>query len=382
MNLPLSDFSRTVELIYDAALDGERWNDAVRAIAHITGSNNSSLHFIDTERNILGNAFHFNTQPEFVRRLLETYGQLWVLQASIFNWPVGEPRHLPDILPTDEFQAGRFYREWIVPQGQGDYVGMIALRSGARMVKSSNARKAIDGPYSREQLDTFKLLAPHVCKAVQISDVLDVRALALSRLDETLSSLRSGVFLVDGQARVVYMNAAADRLQRSHRALTLSAAGYIEPLDPDAARALSAALAAALHSQPATDLADSGTIALPDPRQGGVLAHVLPLRRGARQSVSQHFAAAAALFVQDPHVSVPLPGAAFAKLFGLTPRELQVVVTLLPDRSLPDVSDILGISVATVKTHLASVFAKTGTSRQSELVALVMQSTPPSRSGA
>jgi DNA-binding CsgD family transcriptional regulator len=38
----------------------------------------------------------------------------------------------------------------------------------------------------------------------------------------------------------------------------------------------------------------------------------------------------------------------------------------------PQVADVLGISLDTVKTHLKRVFAKTGTNRQVDLVKLVV----------
>jgi DNA-binding CsgD family transcriptional regulator len=38
---------------------------------------------------------------------------------------------------------------------------------------------------------------------------------------------------------------------------------------------------------------------------------------------------------------------------------------------VPEIADALGIGEATVKTHLHRLFAKTGTSRQAELVKLV-----------
>ena len=44
---------------------------------------------------------------------------------------------------------------------------------------------------------------------------------------------------------------------------------------------------------------------------------------------------------------------------------------------VPDVANMLGISQATVKTHLKRIFDKTGTARQSDLVKLVAGFTGP-----
>lgn len=59
-------------------------------------------------------------------------------------------------------------------------------------------------------------------------------------------------------------------------------------------------------------------------------------------------------------------------LFGLTPAEARLACTILDAGSLREVAERLGIAVTTARTHLTRVFAKTGTSRQSQLVRLVL----------
>ena len=57
----------------------------------------------------------------------------------------------------------------------------------------------------------FKLLSPHVCRALAISDALDIRALRSEMLEKTLDGLSAGVFLTARDGHVVHMNAAAQR---------------------------------------------------------------------------------------------------------------------------------------------------------------------------
>ena len=104
---------------------------------------------------------------------------------------------------------------------------------------------------------------------------------------------------------------------------------------------------------------------------------MMPLRGGAQARIAHHFAAIAAIFVQDP-ASVPSPAnAAFAKLYGLTDGELRLLNGLMPGLSLAETAQLLGIGEATAKTHLRRIFAKTRTAKQAELLYLLMTSTPP-----
>ena len=119
------------------------------------------------------------------------------------------------------------------------------------------------------------------------------------------------------------------------------------------------------------------TLALPGGEGAGLVATILPLTRGERRNLCGAFAAMAAIFVQDPIVVPPFPGEAFAKLYGLTGGELRVLLAMAPGLGVKEAAEMLGISETTAKTHLQHIYAKTGTSKQTELMHLFMSSTPP-----
>ena len=58
--------------------------------------------------------------------------------------------------------------------------------------------------------------------------------------------------------------------------------------------------------------------------------------------------------------------------YGLTTAEAGVVIEVIPGGGREDIARRLGVSVATVRTHLIRIFAKTGVRRQAELVRLVL----------
>jgi DNA-binding CsgD family transcriptional regulator len=69
-----------------------------------------------------------------------------------------------------------------------------------------------------------------------------------------------------------------------------------------------------------------------------------------------------------------MPQAAFLKTkFGLTTAEARLVLRLMMGDSLQCAANALGIKYETVRTHLKSIFQKTGTRRQAELVIVVIQ---------
>jgi DNA-binding CsgD family transcriptional regulator len=87
----------------------------------------------------------------------------------------------------------------------------------------------------------------------------------------------------------------------------------------------------------------------------------------------------AVLFVTDPERSHSPIDHLVADLFGLTEAEVRLVMQLLGGSTLTDAAETLGLSRNTVHSQLASVFRKTGTSRQSDLVRVVLRALAPVR---
>jgi len=62
-------------------------------------------------------------------------------------------------------------------------------------------------------------------------------------------------------------------------------------------------------------------------------------------------------------LDLPSPPVAIAQEFQLTPAELRVLFSIIEISGVSEVADVLGISEATVRTHLHHLFEKTCTGR-------------------
>jgi DNA-binding CsgD family transcriptional regulator len=80
------------------------------------------------------------------------------------------------------------------------------------------------------------------------------------------------------------------------------------------------------------------------------------------------------LVVIDPELSAAPPIEALRALYGLTDAEARLTCALLEGARLEDYAERVGISMNTARTHLKSVFAKTDTDRQAELMRLLSRS--------
>jgi DNA-binding CsgD family transcriptional regulator len=98
---------------------------------------------------------------------------------------------------------------------------------------------------------------------------------------------------------------------------------------------------------------------------------VLTLTSGERTYAGRASTAVAALFVRKAALVIPSPPEVIAKTYRLTPTELRVLLSIVEVGGIPEVARALGISETTVRTHVDSLFEKTGASRQADLVKLV-----------
>jgi DNA-binding CsgD family transcriptional regulator len=97
--------------------------------------------------------------------------------------------------------------------------------------------------------------------------------------------------------------------------------------------------------------------------------HVLPLRR---RTVRTHFGrqAVAAVFIAEPGRALALPADALSLVHGLTPAETRVLELIVDGKSTRETAQQLAIAPSTVRSHILSVFSKTGKHTRIELVRL------------
>ncbi len=99
-----------------------------------------------------------------------------------------------------------------------------------------------------------------------------------------------------------------------------------------------------------------------------LVLHVVPLR-GAGLDV---FTGALSIVFITSMVASSSPAPSLLQaLFDLTPAEARIASQITEGKSIEQISLATGLSQNTVRTHLKSVFQKTGVERQAELVSLL-----------
>jgi DNA-binding NarL/FixJ family response regulator len=99
-----------------------------------------------------------------------------------------------------------------------------------------------------------------------------------------------------------------------------------------------------------------------------LIAHVVPLRRSARDLFAQSAGVLILMPVRTPHApSVEL----VQSLFDLTAAEARVARSLTMGKTVEEITSHKGVSSTTVRTQVRGVLEKTGSRRQAEVIALL-----------
>ena len=371
------DLSELIGAIYDCSLDPQRWVETCRRIAAMCDSAAGGICVHDTRQVRNDQLFVFGYEQAFLECLGRQYAESPMAAEDILS-DLGDVNALS--MRRFQLHDSRFHREVMQPHGVLDMMWFPALRTGGRMASLHASRQRVSPYYSMRDIAFFELLAPHVCRALTISDALDIRALKSKALEQTLDRLASGVFLTAGDGHVVYMNTAAERQVRAATAMRI-VNNRLHPTDQSARAALDLAIQKAGQAQAGVDAANH-SIAIPDSVGGGFVATLLSVTDGCRSDVFAPFFASVAVFVQDPVDAPIMPAEAFGRLYRLTGGELRVLMALSQGLGGMEVAAMLGVGEPTIRTHLQRIYSKTGTSKQSDLLRLWQHSTPPMRRGS
>jgi DNA-binding CsgD family transcriptional regulator len=371
------ELSSLIGTILDASLDPTLWGTVLAGISEFANGQAGGLMSKDSVSKAGIFHYHCGLDPYYMRTYAETYSQFDPM-ATLPFFDIGQVANTPDLVPYDDFLQGRFYQEWAQPQGWVDAAHVVLEKSATSCSYLAIVRDQATGMVDDEMRRRLQFIIPHIRRAILIGRTIDLKRYEAAAFADTLGGLHAGVFLVDADGWIVHANIAAREMLRADE--FFRSGDRLVARDEQVNRTLREIFAAASRGG---DKIGAQGIAVPLFGADGerYVAHALPLMSGERRRAGFAYAATAALFVHKASLDTPSAMETMAKLYRLVPSELRVLAAVSELDRIAAVAEALGIAEATVKTHLQSLFAKTDTSRQIDLVKLVATHASPLRQG-
>ncbi|MGH6838633.1 MAG: helix-turn-helix transcriptional regulator [Methylocella sp.] len=373
----MSDDSKLIALIdsiYAAVLDRDVWPTMLAKLTDATGALQAIIATMDRRTDTFA-----SISRRAYKDLEASYKDYWAFRNPLWDnataLPAGEVFSLDSLMPRQDFARTPIFNEWWNTADYGlEMLGanLLVEDKVSSLICVVNARGS--DPPTREQARIFEAALRHVVRAARIHRQLWTLDLMRGVAPDRLENLREGAILVDAAAYALFANAPARAVLDTGDGLVLKG-GYLATTDgADTLQRLIASCARGIGPLRGPLGGELGVRR--GPNRLCLHVTVTPLRSkdpapeipwlGLRPPT-------AIVTVVDPETGRRHLAQSLRKSFGLTGAETGLAAEILKGDGRVAAARRRGISVATARAQLSSIFEKTGTHRQAELVHLLLE---------
>ena len=351
--------------LYQSAIRPNLWEYLPNHLAEAAGGGAWALQLVRPGAPRRVEIHGFNFDPTLLRQYPERFAQnnLWL--NDVLQAPILQLVDNAGMVDQSCFLESLYYSEFLYPQGDLRHsLGMGLSRSFAgQLVVSCNFapdQMSDVGPAAGEILSQ---LGPDLQRAVQLTRQAERAAMATGIRLAAGMDRQQACYVLDARSRPVAINPRGREIVARDAVLGLKAE-RLRFDDESANAALDEALAGTMravfpigHDGPHRLLARLTPVTEP-----GLIAPIEAFLHGEKAVATLQLVGSGSPEAVEDDLHL---------LFELTPAETFVLRRLCEGLSMAEIAELRGASTNTVRNQLRSLFDKTGTSRQAELVALV-----------
>jgi DNA-binding CsgD family transcriptional regulator len=320
-----------IERIFDAACDPGGLAPAVDDIRLAFDSDAAFYMLNDAVTGKGSMAVTAGVDPDARLRYPEFAAQNPRARAAASHMRLGEVASGADYVDDRIFKRSAFYQEFVKPLGILPEVGTLVERTGTSVGILLLSRSTCGPAYSRRERQALAVVSRYLNRALQVQHRLQSVEHALQ--NERLALERCGVamLLLGAGGQLVFANTCAEALLREGRVVRQR-----------------------------------------DGAHASHMATFLPVRLAPVANHGPSPEVAVYLQRTDVDRAANMDPAVLRRLFGLTQSEARLAALLAQGHDVAHAAREMGQRVNTTRCMLKSVFAKTGTHRQAELLSLVL----------
>lgn len=358
MNLEL--LHKAADSFVDAAFDPAKWPRALQQLA--TSADAAGVVLLPIKGRVPGVPL-----SDSIGEMVEFYFR--------HGWNVRDQRELgipkmlksgimtdQDFTTPDLMRRSPYYQEFLRPCGMQWFAG-VGFEADDEIWCAAIQRTLKQGPFTVEEQMDLLSIGGKLTTAATLA-----RRLGLARIEgltAAFTALETAIILVDRLGRVVFANTKAEALVREPLRLVN---GEIVIANPAEDGDLKLQIARASGGNFAKDADDGRPVIVARQNRCPLVLRVVRLPPNVADGFSR---ASAIILLTDPEESPRTPEDFLRGLFGLTRTEASLASWLANGQPVSEYAAGHGLTTGTAQQLTKQVLSKTGTHRQSQLVALI-----------
>lgn len=359
---------KLIENIYDASLNPALWPAFLEKFADSTSGTTTTIFLqdLDAQRGSINAAIRFD--PLYQRLYEEYYSKLnvWLVCEGATTYKQGQIVIGQAYVPDDVLIRTEYYNDFLRRLNIFHTFGTPVIKEQSMLSIFTSLRPRETGPYGADESKLLSTLIPHLQRAMKLHHHLADLDRTTKASWNVLERLNVGVIVVKDKGKIVFANNIAEQIINQKDGIHVQNGGLTAQSSTDA-MVLRKLVAEAIETSAGKGIAAGGEIHIRRPS----------LRRPYFVSVSPFICKTAEfpcdesygiVFIQDSEKKNETSQQMLRHLFNFTYAEAKVAAKLLEGKSISEVAEEIQISQSTVRTQLKSLFLKTSTNRQSDLI--------------
>ncbi|MGV3551157.1 helix-turn-helix transcriptional regulator [Rhizobium sp.] len=352
--------AQLVDLIYATVFGEATWMDFLSKLDEALPGGMTGLLYHDANRSQGAIDINSRLPADWAQRYGQHYSKInpWMPAASVRKIGVGVVAE--QMLPRDKFVRTEFYNDCFLELELESAVGITIDRQNGRSLLLSTMTTSADADANKAAAERLTRLAPHLSRAFGHFQAGYRNKVIAEVGDAVFDAVDIGMVVVGYAGKPKSISAAASQIMERTQVLRVGLSGAVKLADNEAQRVLNAMLA-------------------PDydgPRMVSMLSGATRICLINVQKDPQ------AIYFEGPTVVITLEHrdlftvlneAHLQSEFAITNTELRILKAIYAGQSVREIADAEHRSQETIRAHLKSLYKKTNTSRQADLVRFAMR---------
>ncbi|NJD06360.1 MAG: hypothetical protein FIA97_07655 [Methylococcaceae bacterium] len=372
----MDEFDELLGNLYECSAGVGDWNALASDVANYLRADKCNIFSPPNGTSEYGIWHAYGVELQAWQDYLEYYALCDVLVRKAFEQScrqIGDVFSDELLITKHELVRTEFYRDFWAPLGIHSSLSALVCAQESngmpRVVLSLYRPPECPGFASEEYERTMRLL-PHLQRALRLHHLTrDLQAKAALG-QQAVDALNVPMLIVDGQGRLLHWNSGAKQLLDTGHSGLVVKSGRIST-----ARVGDKVKLGKLLADATGKAAVGGAMFISSPKDTASWnLFVAPLPGSSPLSGDRQIPLVLLLLVNQALPLTPLK--LVGRLYGLSPAEVRLAAALMEGISPEAHAESMRVSISTVRTQLRSLFAKTNTRRQGELIALLNRAPP------